>query len=694
MIQDFNIKYIKESYESSDDLYNIIKKRVIYCKNFQISEINTGPPDLCYIVRENTTKSFLGFSKKHDGKYGSYHYVYGLDTSNTICIYKYILSYINTFNNQILQNNTSNKNKIETSQSIFCCFDIFYEKDLRILVKFPGGVKNIFYIDENQPYEANQEDLRTAFLSSMIRSWCFNDFLHQSNCVFLEEINTPELFEYLVDSITYIVTERAEYKYPNFEKKLNFVLTYFVKYLMSTRRFSFLVTYFSKLSYSDSALAKFVLKPLKFLKCYGDALQFIANLLLNTSSPMLICHEIELLTILNKFAPALELAKYVTSINPECAETWLSLANLYLNQKKYENCLKALNNIYYLNDILEKDLNAKKNIKNKKKDNKNNNSINIKEIPLQKLKLESGNNTHIITSNDILYFNKYEIDVYYNSNQFFLCENSEVLQDVINKILTSSYYNFNDILKKSYKIILTIIKEINFDTFIDLKNKLFVSKKKKKENDNNYNNTENNSFSNQNNTNNYDENYYNYNNNEKIPLNPHLEEIFSNLINDLKIFSITISQEENTYNYFQSIANKNELAIAEIKFCISFAIMSERLNYYHTALKYYLKALKYCFSKYIYIRVIKLNVKLKDFKSSIVYLGKFLNYTINEQLMACNKTPLWMDKIILKVLFEYQASEIIYWLNGTNKYILEFFKKIINKYKFWVEAGHELHLIK
>jgi hypothetical protein len=62
--------------------------------------------------------------------------------------------------------------------------------------------------------------------------------------------------------------------------------------------------------------------------------------------------------------------------------------------------------------------------------------------------------------------------------------------------------------------------------------------------------------------------------------------------------------------------------------------------------------------------------------------------------MACNKTPLWMDKIILKVLFEYQASEIIYWLNGTNKYILEFFKKIINKYKFWVEAGHELHLIK
>ena len=36
MIQQFYIKDIKESFESPDDLYNIIKKRVLYCKNFQI----------------------------------------------------------------------------------------------------------------------------------------------------------------------------------------------------------------------------------------------------------------------------------------------------------------------------------------------------------------------------------------------------------------------------------------------------------------------------------------------------------------------------------------------------------------------------------------------------------------------------------------------------------------------------------
>ena len=102
------------------------------------------------------------------------------------------------------------------------------------------------------------------------------------------------------------------------------------------------------MSYADSSLSKYVLKPLKFLQCYEDALQFIATLLCSTSSPILICYEIDLLTILKKYTDSIQLAKFVTSINPECPNTWLVLADLYLHQKKYEQCLKALNNLYFL----------------------------------------------------------------------------------------------------------------------------------------------------------------------------------------------------------------------------------------------------------------------------------------------------------------------------------------------------------
>ena len=111
-------------------------------------------------------------------------------------------------------------------------------------------------------------------------------------------------------------------------------------------------------------------------------------------------------------------------------------------------------------------------------------------------------------------------------------------------------------------------------------------------------------------------------------------------------------------------------------------------------MKYYYKALKFCFSKYVFSRVIIINSKLKDFKTSITSLGELLECFPSEQFEWINKTPLWIDKIVLKVLYEFQASEILNWLNENSKAVVDFFKSVVNKYKYWVEAGHELHLIK
>lgn len=422
------------------------------------------------------------------------------------------------------------------------------------------------------------------------------------------------------------------------------------------------------MSYADSSLSKYVLKPLKFLQCYEDALQFIATLLCSTSSPILICYEIDLLTILKKYTDSIQLAKFVTSINPECPNTWLVLADLYLHQKKYEQCLKALNNLYFLKEFTTDEI---------KKLTSNINGITINEIPVQKLKVTKNQiNLKIV---DLLYCSKRYVDLYYSSSQFYLCENSDVLQDTINKILSCPYFSFDKTQKKAYSILLEMIKEINFDTFIDLKANIFCDnniKIKKKE----ANSSEGLSEEGQKNTSEI-----------KISINPYLEIIINNLIEDLKIFSVVISQEDN---YFQSLVSKEDLAIAEVKFCISFAIISERLKYYHTALKYYYKALKFCFSKFVFSRVIILNSRLKDYKTSITSLGELLECFPSEQFEWINKTPLWIDKIVLKVLYEYQASEILTWLNENLKVVVDFFKSVVNKYKYWVEAGHELHLIK
>ena len=50
---------------------------------------------------------------------------------------------------------------------------------------------------------------------------------------------------------------------------------------------------------------------------------------------------------------------------------------------------------------------------------------------------------------------------------------------------------------------------------------------------------------------------------------------------------------------------------------------------------------------------------------------------------------------MLKILSEYSLTETISWISDSNKNIQEFIvKKIIQKYKAWIDAGHEIHLLK
>ena len=502
----------------------------------------------------------------------------------------------------------------------------------------------------------------------------------KKNFVFLEEIKNNDNFNALIDSIIYILVEKLEYKYPNLEKKLSIFFYWFFKYLMSTRRYSFILTYFSKLSHIDTNLAKFALKPLYYINGYKDGLKFIATLLTCNTNHSLICEEIEFLTILNKYEDALKLGKYLTTLNPGFNNAWISLAQVYLKLKIYDKCMKELNNLDYLKIFLDID---NINYENPYIINNENNKITIEEYPIgnnkSKLNLFS-----LIKYCDLISYSKYSIDLYYNTSNIYLSENDDLIKDVINKIINSNFFKFNKEQKKVYYILLKIMKEINFSKFLELKNKLFYFKDK----ENNDKDELNNSFS-----------YIK--NNSKILINPFLEFVIDTLFEDIKLFSLGCFIKEK--NKSQSI-NKNDLSLIinktniskfENEFCITFGILCERLNYNKIALKYYLKALNYCFSKFVYYRVIKILLKQKDYKNCVLFLNKFLLYFHPKEFYNLNKTPLWIDKIILEILYEYKANDILSWLKtNSNKEIINFIKKIINKYKEWVENGHEIHLLK
>jgi hypothetical protein len=78
----------------------------------------------------------------------------------------------------------------------------------------------------------------------------------------------------------------------------------------------------------------------------------------------------------------------------------------------------------------------------------------------------------------------------------------------------------------------------------------------------------------------------------------------------------------------------------------------------------------------------------------MIHLSQFLNYIPNEQFKFINKTPIWIDKTILRILSEHQQSEMLSWISDTGKHITDFIKRISMKYKYWLDVGQELHLLK
>ena len=795
MLQEFFVNNLKETIENNDEIYQIMNHRMTYfAKNTNSNIQNTKKffdilniPDLCYLVKETQTKKILNILSKNKKivKTGLYHYVYGLNTSNVALISAYISKYIQKKHNQT---------NYRIIQSVFCIFDFFFEKDLRLLIKFPGGVKKIFYIDDAEATEVQAEGLRTAFLSSILRMWCFNQNNVPNNALFLEEINNIQTFDYLCECIEWLIINQVKTHIFNIEK-INYILKYFIKYLLSTRRYTFAISFFNKLLHFDLNFAQFAIKPLKLLNLYNDTMTYLAKLCTDPNiedtsdstnsymcnyninskqNPKLLWLEIEILTKLKQYDDALKIAKYVTSMTPKNINAWLALAELYLKMNQHENFLRALNNIFIMEN---NNLNLFSQFSGKDENNSfsfdnnlfssNKKAFSVNEIPISFGNQKIANfNQNLFTSdhkynkkliellglkiNDLFSKQKHCIDIFYSANKYdqfniftdIHDESEDFFQHITLKILNSNYICFSRIQKKIYNLILSLIKEINFDPFITLKKKVFStvtnSQAGEAYNPNN-NNIPNNSINindllsgkeNSSLNSNFTQiQSYSLANEMKLLINPNLEFIIETLIDDLKIFSVvmntnfsggepnyqasdinniqglenntnSINEKNNNTNIFQNentlnmIKNKDELTIKEIKFCLSFALLNERLGYKTTALNLYIKAQENCFSRFLLMRKIKIFISEKNFKQAIMALGDLLSFIKEVEFNYVNKTPLWIDDIILKTLFEYQVNDIMDWLDDCEDYIWEYVKKIVNKYKYWIDVGQDIYLVK
>ena len=340
--------------------------------------------------------------------------------------------------------------------------------------------------------------------------------------------------------------------------------------------------------------------------------------------------------------------------------------------------------------------------------------------------------------NDLFSKQKYCIDIFYSANKYDQFNNlfvnihdeaDDFFGNITLKILNSNYISFSKMQKKIYNLLLSLIKEINFEPFITLKKKIFSSIFQNSNTFNNPSIKETNSLNINDFLSGKENSSLNSNftqiqshslmNEMKILMHPNFELIIETLIEDLKIFSLVMNSSiietefgyqmndinniqpnennkinVNSENILNMLKRKNELSIKEIKFCLSFALLNERFGYKTTALNLYTKIQENCFSRFVIMRKINIFSEEKNFKQAIITLGELLSFIREEEFKYVNKTPLWIDDLILKALFEFQLNEIMNWLDDFEDYIWEYIKKIVNKYKYWIDKKHDIYLVK
>ena len=152
MIQEIKNYEIKEEIEDNEiNLFNAINKRIKNNEKIKFGKYYVGPPDILYLVREPIKQNFyfnfkLKKSKSQQKykkinspggkKFGTYIYIYGMDTSNLFSVENYINTYIEKQKKFFELNNKENKdnkdneeiNKINNSiitKAVFCSYDFF-----------------------------------------------------------------------------------------------------------------------------------------------------------------------------------------------------------------------------------------------------------------------------------------------------------------------------------------------------------------------------------------------------------------------------------------------------------------------------------------------------------------------------------------------------------------------------------------
>ena len=435
------ISNLKEYLEPENKLYTHLAERA---KQVGMHE-GFGPPDWCYLVKEQR-----GGFMKSTTRWGSFHYVYGVDWSSSASI----AVYINKLINDIEAEGWYKKNA-KIVKAIFWIFDIVMKRDVRVEITIPGGTNVYAVNEENEKHNISGIQWNFVFVSSILRSF---EPKYTQNIKVISELDSKELFNDFMLVASSLHKNGYGRKFGEVLDRIkdgsSILLSKIADYLIQKHRITEWNTFINPFADDDPLLINIICDALFAVEKIKQAITLLAHKI--KEFPMLaslLLKQAQAFLKYEYYEYALKLSKICVDLCPESFEWWLLMAESYFHVRKFKSALIALDVAPSYEDLNEEII-----------------------LPdLSKYQVTSPkvqNSTHVYPQ---LMIKPLLPDFRFTDSSKASNVPSEYESKVVAQLEKANYRKLNTCDKKAYELLVKIEKEISWETMLRLKSQIFLS---------------------------------------------------------------------------------------------------------------------------------------------------------------------------------------------------------------------------
>ncbi|KAG0083834.1 hypothetical protein BGZ93_001567 [Podila epicladia] len=306
-----------------------------------------GAPDFCHITKVNAKPGTKEIPSS--GFTSSYHFVSGVDASNSASL----AAYLNSLTYAIDEAHTWFSSGVawRIRSGVYCCYNAFSRVDIRVVVKIPGGVESYAV---NAMGEGRQDITplmwQETYLSAILRAILHTeDTNHRMPGLRqLEPIPDAAAEKRFFETAEqlffrgWLLGSNPETQVPTIVN--NHLTAAILKYCKESFRFDLAVSFFEKMAKKEPEIASLLAQAyigtdeeLKAVRALYDAIQ---------QSPQnyaLLDAQSDFVRDKGRLDMALRLSKDAVNCAPSEYTTWAKLTDLYIELGDYHNALLTLN---------------------------------------------------------------------------------------------------------------------------------------------------------------------------------------------------------------------------------------------------------------------------------------------------------------------------------------------------------------